>query len=107
MGPTVLVVSPKKARFAQYRGGFEAKKIGQFIGQVLSGKQRIAPLPGKAEVVPEIAEDEDCASIHAAMMPIEDGGDDVDMDDIMAEMAAEAEEKAAQDAADLEEAEAN
>lgn len=38
-----------------------------------------------------IAADDNCTAIHASMMPIET--DDVDMDDIMSEMAAEAEQE--------------
>ena len=84
--PTLVAVSPKKALFANYYGPFATKKIGTFIAGVLAGKNRIGALPGD-KTVPVISAEDDCAAVHAAMTPVEE--DDMDMGDIMAEMAAE------------------
>jgi len=92
--PTVIAVSPKKGLSANMMGSFQGKAITTFINGVLQGKNRIGPMPGDKKV-PTISADENCADIHASMMPVEE--EDDGMGDIMAEMAAEAEatEKAA------------
>jgi len=92
--PTVIAVSPKKGLSANLFGSFNGKSISTFVNGVLQGKNRIGPMPGDKKV-PTISADENCADVHASMMPIEE--EDDGMGDIMAEMAAEAEaaEKAA------------
>ena len=96
--PTLVAVSPKKALYANYYGPFATKKIGTFIAGVLAGKNRIAALPG-SKTVPVISADDDCAAVHASMTPDAEE-DDAGMDDIMAEMRAEEEAKAAAEEAE-------
>eukprot|EP00041_Stephanoeca_diplocostata_P011168 m.181204 g.181204 ORF g.181204 m.181204 type:complete len:517 (+) comp18444_c0_seq1:99-1649(+) len=96
--PTVVAVTPKKGAYAKLFGAFESSKIGGFIGGVLSGKNRITAFPEGTTTAPVISAEVNCTAVHESMMPIET--DDLDMDDIMSEMAAEAEqEKEAQEKA--------
>jgi len=98
--PTMVIVSPKKLRYAEMVGRFEEDAIKSFLAGVLHGKIKTGPI----SVIPE-PETNDCAAVHklnaeaAVEAPVEE---DAEADALMREMLAEAEAKAKAAAAEAE-----
>ncbi|EGD72794.1 hypothetical protein PTSG_12188 [Salpingoeca rosetta] len=91
--PTVIAVSPKRQKFALQLGAFSPKSISEFITGVLTGRVSIQPF----SQMPSVGADDDCTAAHAAFaLPVEEE-DDIDLDDIMAEILEEEERKGAEE----------
>lgn len=101
--PALIAVSPKKSRFAQMIGVFDAERISGFIGGVLGGKNTLSPL----KEFPTVSAADDCAALYAST-PAAPPADEFDLSNIMGEdvggstrAAVEAEAEAARLASDL------
>lgn len=77
--PTIIVISPKKMKYAQMLGGFTSDGISSFITGALGGRQRLFEL----QALPTINPDDDCAAAHKVEEVYEE---EVDLDDIMSEI---------------------
>eukprot|EP00043_Microstomoeca_roanoka_P002270 m.37396 g.37396 ORF g.37396 m.37396 type:complete len:312 (+) comp11378_c0_seq1:913-1848(+) len=85
--PTVIAISPKRQKFSTLLTSFTTKSISEFITGVLAGRIPISPYSD----MPAISVDDNCEEAHAAFLaPVEE---EVDLDDIMAEILADEEKK--------------
>merc|ERR1712146_520266 len=87
--PAIVAIQRKKGKFAKHLGSFTAKSVKSFVSKVLGGKQRLVPYSDFP-----LSDNIDCAAKHseaAAAVNEVPEEDDIDMDELMAEIRAEEE----------------
>lgn len=53
--PAFIALNPEKAKFATLRGGFEAAAVRDFLGNVRTGRERVAPVEGELGALAGVA----------------------------------------------------